>query len=312
MMYLSKKKLKLVLGLAIVFGWFLLNSSISLAAQPRLYFKPDRVEVGVLDKFKAEIMVNTGSYSVAGVGVIINYDRNRIRVLSLVPGMIFGDYPLVSIDNVNGRIRVSGVVSSVNDLFLGQGVLAEVEIEVKGLGETRLEFEFEPGNTQDSNIAVMHGSGDVLAEVGSLTIVVDEFKVVESKEEDKPVRLVDVVRNPSIDSFIDWVLDAVDEVEETIGGPLSLDWFKQVISKGRVRSKKLDPYDSLPRQTAITDPEYKQPDEEEKTLLAEMVSSPETKKAWILYGLGVIVLAMIYVIWVKRQKSYTKDNDRLR
>lgn len=159
---------------------------------PSFSFSPDTVTMGKNQEAITAIMVNTGNYSAGGAGVIIQFDPKIATVSRLERGSAFVDYPLVFFDNTAGEIRISGVVSSKDELFQGQGILGKIIWKGQSPGRTFATIDFTEDSTQDSNIAVLSGNGDVLEEAGYLSIIVQTEPVANDDatitiEEDIPV-----------------------------------------------------------------------------------------------------------------------------
>jgi hypothetical protein len=139
-----------------------------------LGFSPLEVYVNEGETFTVDIVVDTAGEDVGGVGAKLSYDPSKISVLSVEKGTIFSEYPALTSDDVKGKIYISGIVSSANDLYEGKGVLATIEVLAKSEGSTLMIFEYEEGSTRDSNIAVMYGTGDILGEVNNLRIAIGD------------------------------------------------------------------------------------------------------------------------------------------
>ncbi|MFC1710342.1 cohesin domain-containing protein [Patescibacteria group bacterium] len=142
------------------------------AVGPSLRFDPEKVGVQTGDEFEVNVVFDTAGVSIGGVGVKINFKPEDIHASSIIVRDIFDDYPTAAVDNNNGRIIISGIVSGSDNLYKGEGVFATIVFKAKSPGTSVVEFEYEPGSTRDSNIAITSGSGDALSQVSSLTVVV--------------------------------------------------------------------------------------------------------------------------------------------
>ena len=113
------------------------------------FLSPDSGEFSLNEEFTVLIMLSTGQKPIIGADAILKYDPQKLAVLEILPGDIFGVYPQEKI--ADGKILISGILQS-KEGFSGQGVLAKTKLRGKMSGETRLSFEFTPGRTDDSNL----------------------------------------------------------------------------------------------------------------------------------------------------------------
>ena len=175
-MILSKPRWVLTFFLFLAVGIFVLKpfagQKLAKAAEPSLSFEPASKEIATWEIFEANIIIDTAGQEVAGAGAIIIYDPNIISVVEIVPGEIFSDYPSASFDNVSGRANLSGIVGSSQDLYSGSGIFGKIKFQGKSSGQSEIRFDYTPGSTSDSNIAVTYRPGDILASVGSLKTTV--------------------------------------------------------------------------------------------------------------------------------------------
>lgn len=136
----------------------------------RFYFEPSKLDVAVGQEFATTIMIDTAGQSVGGAGAILNYDKNSLEFVSIETGSIFDDYPLAAHEEGASRVLVSGIVGSKDDLYKGRDIFAKVMWRAKKEGNTSIVFDFTPGNTKDSNIAIMEAPGDILQSVVNASI----------------------------------------------------------------------------------------------------------------------------------------------
>lgn len=152
-------------------------SGYTYAADASLTFSPDKVELPVGGSTTVNIMLDTGGNQVAGAGARILYDPGVVSVVELNPGNLFGDYPSALFDNYLGKANLSGIVSSANSLYSGSGTFGSFKLQGIKTGTSVVKFDFTPGSTKDSNIAVTTGNGDILTEVNELEVVVTDQQV---------------------------------------------------------------------------------------------------------------------------------------
>ena len=153
---------------------FLTLATPSLALQPSLNFSPSSKTVEKNETFTIDILLDTAGYDVGGTGAKISYDPNKLSVTKIDSQPIFADYPALIIDDANGTLTISGISASLNDLYNGRDTFATIWFLAKNSGETTAGFNFQPGSTTDSNIAVTFGNGDILAAVNQLKITIQE------------------------------------------------------------------------------------------------------------------------------------------
>lgn len=142
-----------------------------LANEASLLFSPSNVELQDNSEVVISIMLNTAGVRVNGAGAKITFNPAYLTAVRVQPSDIFADYPAAIIDNKSGRITISGISSSAEDLFIGEAKFADVVFRPSQQGTSKVQFVFVPGSTTDSNIAVMTGNGDILARVNELTVV---------------------------------------------------------------------------------------------------------------------------------------------
>lgn len=160
----------------LVFLVFLLISIFGVrgvfAAEPSLLFSPEKVSARVGEKFDVVINVDTAGQKVGGVGAKVVFSNTNLKVVSIRTGTIFDSFPTAAFDNNQGKIIISGIKLSMTSLFSGTGVLATVTFQTIAPGQSNIQFLFTPGSTNDSNIAVTYGNGDILAKVNRVAVVV--------------------------------------------------------------------------------------------------------------------------------------------
>jgi hypothetical protein len=143
------------------------------AAGASLKFDPSVIETTVNSESSVNIIIDTSGESVGGAGAKIKYNPQEIQIIKIVTGTSFSDYPNASFDNSIGRMIISGIAGSDNQLFNGKGIFAQITFKILVNKQSLISFIFTPGITTDSNIAVTYGNGDILSEVGNLTIKIN-------------------------------------------------------------------------------------------------------------------------------------------
>lgn len=124
-----------------------------------LSLSPAEGEFAAGQEFGAAILLSTNQKKIIGADAILKFDPGKLEVLEILPGDIFNLYPQEKIEE--GKILISAVLENKKD-FSGQGILAKLRIKGKTVGKANLNFEFTPGRTDDSNIAIAGTGKDVL------------------------------------------------------------------------------------------------------------------------------------------------------
>ena len=133
-----------------------IKSSISLSLNPLTgKFPADK-------EFSVAIVLSTGQKPTVGADAILEYDPEKLEIVAVVPGEIFDFYPLLKTEEK--KVLISAV-SQGKKTFSGQGILAQLTLKGKNPGEAKLRFNFEKGETIDSNVAIENKVNDGLEEV---------------------------------------------------------------------------------------------------------------------------------------------------
>lgn len=246
---------------------------VAHAAEPGLYFSPSSLTVSKGNTFTTNIILDTEENKVGGAGAKIIFNSDILEVDSITSGAIFDDYPSTTFDNSQGKITISGISSSPNNLYVGRGTFASITFRAKATGNTTVLFDFTPGSTTDSNIAVSFGNGDILNAVGTLSITVEDSGI----------------GNISLPS------------------PTSTHLVYQPI---RPTSIPLDPYAPIISQVPITDPNQKQSTKSFTFIsskipkqIGEAVSPFAFVVGFVVITLGVVVLIIIIKLRKKKKSN---------
>lgn len=116
------------------------------------------------------IVVDSGGKSIDGVDVIINFDPKKIQIASasLVATSLFERFPVNSVDNSRGQVRLSALTFNPKPVT---GIVGTFSFRPRAKGEADFSFEFSPGATTDSNIAEHGTARDVLRKVENAKFV---------------------------------------------------------------------------------------------------------------------------------------------
>lgn len=177
------KKVTVKKFLALVFALFAFLYPIpytlypAYAQQATLSLSPSS---GTFNKgcgFSLQVLLNTGTAQTDGTDAIVIYDPARFSATSVTSGTIYPDYPGNNIDEVGGKITISGL-ASITTPFSGSGTLATINFKVLDsaqAGVSQIKFDFDPNDkakTTDSNVVERGTVADILNSVvnGNYTI----------------------------------------------------------------------------------------------------------------------------------------------
>ena len=149
-----------------------------LASAATLSLAPASGGYNVGDIISVNIMLDTQSDFARGADIrYLNYNPLLLEAqdenvgaagTQIAPGTLMPNVMANSVDTAAGRVLFSQAFSG-NDTFIGMGVLATVRFKVLASGTANLNFDFELGNTADTNVA---GDGaDLLTSIGNASYV---------------------------------------------------------------------------------------------------------------------------------------------
>ena len=136
---------------------------------PQLLFVPSTIKAKVGTTFLVSLQIDTAGQAASGVGAKITFDPTFLQVVSATPSQTFANYSSPTIDNTTGHLTISAINAAYSDTFTGVDIFATVTFKVIKAGTTTVKYDFVPGSTTDSNIAVTFGNGDILGGVNTLT-----------------------------------------------------------------------------------------------------------------------------------------------
>lgn len=150
-------------------------TTTSTAATPKytasLLLSPSNGTVPVGELLEVSVLLETGEAKVDGADTILRYNPTMLRVVELKRGGLFGEYIQEEVDETGGRIRLSGLTF---DPQPKTGTFGTILFEPLKEGTTTVFFEFTPGSTKDSNVALSGAAGvDILKEVKNGIYVVE-------------------------------------------------------------------------------------------------------------------------------------------
>jgi len=120
--------------------------------------------------FEVLILLSTGEARVDGADAILRYNPKMLRVVALEKGGLFEEQLQNRVDDVAGEIRLSDMTFDAGPKM---GTFGVVSFEALQRGATSVFFDFLPGATRDSNVALTSSGGeDLLKEVGNAQYVI--------------------------------------------------------------------------------------------------------------------------------------------
>lgn len=174
-------------------SWFFLVWALVALGWPRiavagsgasLSLEKDRNTDNVVLKLLA------GNNRVTGVDAVIKYDGNKVQIVDVVTAGTFSSVTGKLIDNKNGVTRVS-VSNSYQEFTTGSMDVVSLKIKVLNRNGAKLDLDFSPGSTRESNVVVAHGI-DVLEKVVGVSM--EENFEQKPNENKKDIR-VEPVKN---------------------------------------------------------------------------------------------------------------------
>ncbi len=142
-------------------------------AKPKIILASDKKEYKVGEEVILTIFLSTGGKKTDGTDVILRFDNTALQASSssVIKGSLYFDYPVASVDQAAGVVRVSGIASS-NQTYSGQGVFATVLMKAVKPGKSQITIDYHPGSTTGSNIVGSVDGKQLLEEVGNLEVMV--------------------------------------------------------------------------------------------------------------------------------------------
>lgn len=213
-------------------------SVFAQTAKPSFAFDVLKKEVKLNTPFSVDIIIDTAGQEIIGAGARIQFLPDLLQVTSIKKTTLFDDYPSVVYDNKAGRIYVSGIKNSADDQFSGTGTLATITFQAIHTGTDNLRFLFEPGKTDDSNLAVTSAKEDILENVSFATITITETGSGQTTISSLPTGPNGEVLGESGENVPG--NDGTETVLTARGGE------KQQAAQAEVRSEKSSPLGKLP------------------------------------------------------------------
>lgn len=179
---------KLALFITIIFI-FLLSASGLIAADASMFLSPSSGDYFLDQPFNVDIMINTDGEETDSADAILYYEPQYLELVDYYPaipgiqnqpGSTYELYPGNEVDLGLGRIRMTGFsfMNPFNSSQGGPGMFARMTFKGRQfVTGTPVFFEFNPGDSHDSNVAQTFTSADILSSVsgGLYNIIPDTF-----------------------------------------------------------------------------------------------------------------------------------------
>lgn len=177
-----KKKSAFQTGL--FFGAFglLLFFKAGSAQAATLAVSPVGNSVTVGATFTVNLVLDTTGQSVAGADIYsLHFNPAVLQVVDadgatagvqISPGSLMSNNQYNTVDNAAGTIQFSQTASTAGTNFTGSGNLATITFSAIAAGTSALTFDFTPGNTTDTNVAVLYSDALTAVTNGSYTVTV--------------------------------------------------------------------------------------------------------------------------------------------
>ncbi len=152
-----------------------IGAKIPGLSDPQMVLVADKQAYKVGDNVGVIIRESSGGHSILGSDVSLNYDPAYLEATSSAnfhKGNIFPNFPIVSIDNTAGTVRVSGISALKTSGFNGAGVFGGLVLTAKKEGNTSITVNFKAGSTMDTTIIDVNSSANILGSVNNLDIVI--------------------------------------------------------------------------------------------------------------------------------------------
>ncbi len=152
-----------------------------MAASFGLSFSSVPYLVPLGDQFRVKIDASSGGKGTVGTDAVILYDPRVLKVVKIIPGKLYPNYPepLQDIDNVHGKTSFSGTVSFEPPRVVN-GTFGEVVFQALKIDKTQISFDWQPKGTADSNIVPLDGTLDLLTEAPkSVDVLVQESSTLQ-------------------------------------------------------------------------------------------------------------------------------------
>lgn len=139
----------------------------------RIVLIADKKDYKAGENIVVSVRLSTGGQPTDGTDLVLRFDPKVLETsnAAVTQGRIYSEYPMKSVDSIEGLIRISGI-SSIRKKsgFNGVGIFATINFKAVGSGKTTLRIDFTPDLTSDSNVLGTKNAKDILEEVFNLDL----------------------------------------------------------------------------------------------------------------------------------------------
>lgn len=129
-----------------------------------LSLEPKNGSFKVGEEFEIKIILDTEEWETDATDVRLSYEPQILKVVKIIPGKIYDDYPTKKADEERKVIVINGI-TSLSRTFKGKDIFATLVLKGLKPGRANLIFEFALGSTTDSNVVASGIAKDILEEV---------------------------------------------------------------------------------------------------------------------------------------------------
>lgn len=143
-------------------------------AKVRLSLVASSSSYSLNDDIPVKVIVDTLDNKISGVDVVLKYNPQYLNFLKIdTLESAFSIFPTPSIYSNEGKIVFSALVSPQED-FQGKGEVVTILFRPIKEGKTEILFDFEKGPSLESNIALSGQGKDILEEINSLILTINQ------------------------------------------------------------------------------------------------------------------------------------------
>lgn len=171
--------LLLVIVLAFFVGltsFYLIKTNRAFSNGANLILLPESIPLRKEnERFYVYILLNSKVNKLTAVDAVVKFDKDILEALESSPFGIFPTYPEMGrkIDNNNGLVYLSAVnynqtTQLFEEPFQGLNLYGRILFRVKKSLPTKIDFQFTPGGTNDSNLIEDKTGNDILLDQSQL------------------------------------------------------------------------------------------------------------------------------------------------
>lgn len=171
--------------------------AFSKSAPVVLSLQTEKSEYNLNDLIEVNILIDSGKRKTAGVDIVLTYNPQILELQSKNPIVnkqaikektsikkqptqnphdfintelsSFDIFPYIKTDAVNGKVYLSALVKPLKDVS-GKGIIGSLTFKTITNGNTQINFEFQKGSTNDSNVAFL--GKDILDKIYGVDITI--------------------------------------------------------------------------------------------------------------------------------------------